>query len=70
MTKYEYCVYETVQTSQGHYCFLSFTNGKDIELENRSTISVMEELGKDGWELVSTTHFDNKMNHFFKRRLE
>lgn len=44
--------------------FVFITEGKEKEFSNKSYIEVMNELGKEGWELVQS---DEQIGFLFKR---
>ena len=69
MQKWEYCIFTAYETGQQVSFTLSFAD--HVETPNPKTenrLSVLDRLGKDGWELVAIHPLTSGLNEFYFKR--
>lgn len=69
MQKWEYCIFTAYETSQQSSYTVSFAGHADKfdpKVDNRLTI--LEKLGRDGWELVAVHPLASGLNEFYFKR--
>lgn len=71
MKRFEYCY---MQVDNGHLYQdfpLFFSNGQNMNLRGKQLPNVLDDLGKNGWEMVGTGHVgENYHIVYFKREIE
>jgi hypothetical protein len=65
MTKFEYCVFQVAYPTNKSE--ILFPNGEIKDTSNEHVINILNKLGKEEWELVSTKIFDVAGMFYFKR---
>ncbi len=74
MKRFEYCfVYDIGRAMEYTYgtATLKFSNGQVIHLKEEKFVDVLDNLGKDGWEMVGGVSINEGMSHtiYFKREM-
>jgi hypothetical protein len=68
MTKFEYCNLSIA--FQTNIIRIVFPNGDTKDTNNENLMNALNNLGKEGWELVSVVYFDLGGVFYFKRELK
>lgn len=68
MNKFEYCYLTTGRSYEDVYT-LKFSNSRSISLNGKLLPDVLDQLGKDGWEMVGFDSLEGGHFIFFKREL-
>ncbi|HII00706.1 TPA: hypothetical protein HA351_03310 [Methanosarcinaceae archaeon] len=68
MNRFEYC-YLTTGRSYEDVHTLKFSNSQSISLTGKLLPDVLDQLGKDGWEMVGFDSLEGGHFIFFKREL-
>jgi hypothetical protein len=68
MNRFEYC-YLTTDRSYEDVNTLKFSNNQPISLTGKLLSEVLDQLGKDGWEMVGFDSLEGGHVIFFKREL-
>lgn len=75
MVKFEYCRIESTRNENKHIIVYIAPDGKIVDVSGKKLTVIFNELGQDGWELVSSndTYHENRTistDCVFKRVLE
>jgi hypothetical protein len=68
MNKFEYCYLTTGRSYEDLYT-LKFSKGQSSSLTGKLLSDVLDQLGKDGWEIVGFDSLEGGNFIFFKREL-
>lgn len=68
MTTWEYCIFTALETSEQTRFILSYQGGKVQEPRSGSRLDVLEELGRQGWELVAVHPLGVGLKEFYFKR--
>jgi len=68
MNKFEYCYLTTGRSYEDVYT-LKFSNSRSISLNGKLLPDVLDQLGKDSWEMVGFDSLESGHFIFFKREL-
>lgn len=68
MTKFEYCIYTHAFILKKGSIYLP--NGGTIDTSDETMMKVINDLGKEEWELVSVINLENIESFHFKRALK
>ena len=52
MKRFEYCVIDHVYESSISHASIIFSNSQEIDLRSERLANVLDDLGKEGWEMV------------------
>ena len=66
MNRFEYCYLTTGRSYEDIYT-LNFSDNQPISLTGKLLSDVLEQLGKDGWEMVGFDSLESGNFIFFKR---
>ena len=71
MKKFEYCYIEHPCGDLTKYARTWFSKDKSIDIAGKHIPDVLNDLGKDGWEMVGcgTRHDGSEHNIYFKREI-
>ena len=72
MKRFEYCLITYVNGCLGEQSKLITVNGKYIDLTRKELVNVLNDLGKDGWEMTGSGVEYGSYSHtlYFKREIQ
>ena len=72
MKRFEYCVIDNVYESSINYpASIIFSNSQEIDIRSKRLANVLDDLGKEGWEMVGCGTRSDGSRHtiYFKREI-